>query len=95
VARPGRYDVDPAGGTLVLENREPRRRERRRKRGSVPPSLVAALLASCADARVLPTGSVFATGRNGEARAMSRQRCWKLVTGLAARPNGVPSLTLR
>jgi integrase/recombinase XerD len=85
VTRLRRCDVDPAEGALVLENLKQRRRERRRKLVYVSRGLVAALLAYCQDARVPPTAPVFATVRNGEARPMSRQMCWKLVTGLAGR----------
>lgn len=77
-------DLDPAEGALVLENLKQRRRELRRKRVYVSPSLVAALVAYCRDARIAPTGHVFATGRADAPRPMSRQRCWKLVTGLVA-----------
>jgi integrase len=84
VCRRRRSDLVPAAGALTLTNLKQRRRERRRELVYVAPSLVAARLASCADAGVPPTGHVVATVRDGEPRAMRRQGCWKLVTGPAA-----------
>jgi integrase len=54
VCRLRRRDLVPAAGALTLTNLKQRRRELRRKLVYVSPSLVAALLASCADARVPP-----------------------------------------
>lgn len=85
VTRLRRADVDAAEGALVLENLKQRRRELRRKRVYVSRDLVGALLAYCTDARIGPTGYVFATGRAAAPRSMSRQLAWKLVTGLARR----------
>jgi integrase/recombinase XerD len=83
VCRLRRSDVDPAEGALVLENLKQRRRELRRKRVYISRDLVPGLLASCADARIAPTGPVFATSYRGASKPMSRQMAWKLVTGLA------------
>jgi hypothetical protein len=55
------------------------------RRAPISPSLVAALPAYCRDAKIAPTGSVFATSYRGALRPLSRQMAWELVTGLAAR----------
>jgi integrase/recombinase XerD len=83
VCRLHRSDIDPAEGALVLENLKQRRRAMQRKLVYVSPSLIGALLAFCKDAHIPPTGYVFSTLRNGETHPISRQMCWKLVTGSA------------
>jgi integrase/recombinase XerD len=83
VCRLRRCDVDRTEQALRLTNLK-QRRPGRVKLVYVSPSLVAALLASCRDAKVAPPGPVFATSYRGALRPLSRQMAWKLVTGLAA-----------
>ena len=84
VLRLRRCDVDPAEGALVLANLKQRRRTVPVKRVYVSTGLVAALLAYARDARVPPTGPVFAS-RQGDRGPMTRQNVWRLVTGCARR----------
>jgi integrase len=82
VARLRRCDVDPAEGALRLVNLKQRRRDRAAKLVYVSGGLVAALLAYCTDARVSPTGPVFAS-RQGAHGAITRQQVYNVVTALS------------
>jgi integrase len=84
VARLRRCDVDPAEGALRLVNLKQRRRDRAAKLVYVSGGLVAALLAYCTDARVGPTGPVFAS-RQGAHGAITRQQVYNVVTALSRR----------
>jgi integrase/recombinase XerD len=84
VCRLRRTDIDRTERALRLTNLK-QRQPGKVKLVYVSPSLVAALLAYCRDAKIAPTGSVFATSYRGALRPLSRQMAWKLVTGLAAR----------
>ena len=84
VCRLKRSDVDRTEGALRLTNLK-QRRPGRVKLVYVSPSLVAALLAYCQDAKIGPTGYVFATSYRGALRPITRQMAWKLVTGLAVK----------